>query len=119
MKPWQRSNEPIAWSLFGAGGMVLGFLAPAMIVISGIIMPFVFADNPQAVYQGAIALLATVPGKLFLLVTIALPLYHCAHRLYHGLHDLHIQGPKALMLGIFYGGATVLSIVAGAWLLVI
>ena len=37
-------------------------------------------------------------GKLALLLVIALTLYHCAHRIYHGLHDLHVKANPVLML---------------------
>lgn len=117
MTEWKRSNEPIAWSLFGAGGMVLAFMAPALIVITGVMLPLLVADQPQAVYSTALELVTHPLGKLLLLVIIALPLYHTVHRMYHGLHDLHIHGPKWLLLGLFYGGATVLSLVAAALLL--
>jgi len=104
-----RSNEPIVWSLFGAGGMILAFLAPAMIVITGFLLPFYFADRPQDVYRGMSQFLANPFAQLFLLAFIALSLYHAAHRLYHGMHDLHVHGPRIAMLLLFYGGATVLT----------
>jgi len=104
-----RSNEPIAWSLFGAGGMILAFLAPAMIVISGFLLPFYFASSSQAVYVGLSQFFANPFAKLAFLAFVALSLYHAAHRLYHGLHDLHVHGPGPAMLVLFYGGATVLS----------
>ncbi|AJQ96278.1 fumarate reductase subunit FrdD [Gynuella sunshinyii] len=118
MKQYTRSHEPIAWSLFGAGGMVIALFMPAVIVITGLLMPFVFSD-PNAVYQGAMAMAQNWIGKLFLLVVIALQLYHTVHRIHHGLHDIHVHGPNGLMLLIFYGGATVLSVLTAGWLLAI
>ena len=118
-KPWQRSHEPVAWSLFGAGGMVLAFFAPALILITGVLMPFVFGAEPDAVYRGALAVAGHPIGKLFLLVAIALPLYHCVHRIHHGLHDLHIHGPNRLMVTLFYGGATLLSLVTAVWIMLV
>ena len=112
MTEWKRSNEPIAWSLFGAGGMVLAFMAPALIIITGVLLPLAAADQAHTVYLTALTLATHPLGKLLLLVIIALPLFHTGHRMYHGLHDLHIYGPKWLLLGLFYGGATVLSLVA-------
>ena len=118
MKQYTRSHEPIAWSLFGAGGMVFALLTPAIIVITGLLIPFVFSD-PHVVYQGALALAQNWIGKLFLLVVVALQLYHTVHRIHHGLHDIHVHGPNGLMLLIFYGGATVLSVLTAGWLLAI
>jgi fumarate reductase subunit D len=116
---WQRSHEPITWSLFGGGGMVLAFVAPALILITGLLMPFVFGAEPEAVYRGALTVASHPIGKLLLLVAIALPLYHCVHRIHHGLHDLHIHGPNPLMVTLFYGGATLLSLVTAVWLLML
>lgn len=115
----RRSNEPIAWSLFGAGGMLLAFLGPAMVLSTGMLLGLVHADEPQRVYVAIGALLGHPLGKLFVLMMIALPLYHTLHRIHHGLHDLHLEGPRTLMPVIFYGLATLLSIAAASWLLVI
>ncbi len=117
MTEWKRSHEPIAWSLFGGGGMVLAFFAPALIIITGILLPFVFAGDPRSVYVSAIAMASHPLGNVFLLVIIALPLFHTAHRLYHGLHDLHVHGPILFLQLVFYGGATLLSLFAGFLLL--
>lgn len=113
----RRSNEPIAWSLFGAGGMVLALLGPAAIVVSGLLLPFYFADSPQDVYRLTDRLLTHLAGKLFVFLFVALTLYHTAHRLYHGLNDLHVRGPRMAWATLFYGGATLLALVCGALLL--
>lgn len=112
----RRSNEPIAWSLFGAGGMTLAFCGPAMICAT-VILGDVSAEHPEVVYAHVITWLSHPIGKLLLLAFISLSLYHTAHRLYHGLHDLHITLPKMPMLLLFYGGATALSVICGVLLL--
>jgi fumarate reductase subunit D len=115
----RRSNEPIAWSLFGAGGMLLAFLGPAMILTTGVLLGMVHASEPQQVYLATETLLTHPLGKLFMLAMISLPIYHTLHRIHHGLHDLHLEGPRTLMPVLFYGLATLLSIAAASWLLVI
>jgi fumarate reductase subunit D len=35
----KRSNEPIFWSLFGAGGMLAALIGPALVFITGIAVP--------------------------------------------------------------------------------
>jgi fumarate reductase subunit D len=114
---WKRSHEPLAWSLFGGGGMVLAFFGPALVIITGLLMPWLLADDPASVYRGLAAFAGHPGGKLMLLVLIALPLFHTVHRLYHGLHDLHLAGPRTLLQVFFYGGATVLSLITAGWLL--
>ena len=109
----RRSNEPIAWSLFGAGGMVLAFVGPAMLVITGLLLPLIFAQDPGRAYAAVSGTLSGPLAKLFMLLFVSLSLYHTAHRLYHGLHDLHVEGPRALLLSVFYGGATLLTLLTG------
>ncbi len=113
---YSRSHEPIAWSLFGAGGMVVAFIIPVLALITGLLMP---TWPVETLYPNLLAFSQSWIGKLALLLVIALTLYHCAHRIYHGLHDLHVKANPVLMLLLFYGGATVLTAVTAAWLLVI
>ena len=95
-------SAPAVWcSRFGTGA----------IVVSGFLLPFYFADNPEDAYRVVGELLGNPFGKLFLFLCIAPSLYYTAHRLYHGLNDLHIQGPQVAMLLLFYGGATILTVI--------
>ena len=113
---YPRSNEPIAWSLFGAGGMVVAFITPVLILISTLLVPLDLADSAILSYNNVLNLLNTGWGALAIFMVIALQLFHAAHRIYHGLHDLHIEGNDTLMLVIFYGGASALSLLAGVLL---
>lgn len=112
----RRSNEPIAWSLFGAGGMLLAFCGPAVICAT-LVLGLASTEHPETVYHSVAGWLANPIGKLLLLSFIALSLYHTVHRMYHGLHDLHITLPRVPMLLFFYGGATVLSALCALLLL--
>lgn len=120
MTQYTRSHEPVAWSLFGAGGVVLAFLTPALIIVTGFIMPLVYgASDPATVYQQTLAFSQHWIGKAVLLIVIALPLFHAAHRIFHGFHDLHIHGPKRPMLLLTYGSATLLSALCAMLLLML
>ncbi len=112
-----RSHEPIAWSLFGAGGMVVAFITPVLILISTLLVPLGLADSALLSYANVLNLLNTGWGALAIFIVITLQLFHAAHRIYHGLHDLHLKGNATLMLLVFYGGASVLSLVTGVLLL--
>lgn len=105
-KTYARSHEPIAWSLFGAGGMVVAFIIPALALISGLLMP---SWPAESLYLNLLGFIQSWIGKVSLFTVISLTLYHTAHRIYHGLHDLHVDAPRLLMLLLFYGGATLLS----------
>lgn len=116
MKTYKRSHEPLAWSLFGAGGMVVAFILPMLVLMTG----FVFVpDASLRVYGLMEAWLSDWVGKTLLFLIISLTLYHTVHRIFHGLHDLHFGGNPRVMSLVFYGAATALSIVCAAWLLVI
>lgn len=114
---YTRSHEPIAWSLFGAGGMVVAFITPVLILISALLVPLGLVDSSLLSYGNVLNLLNTGWGALAIFIVITLQLFHAAHRIYHGLHDLHIKGNATLMLLIFYGGASALSLVTGVLLL--
>lgn len=99
----KRSNAPIFWSLFGAGGVVSALLGPVLVFITGIAAPTGLALQPDALsYKRMLAFAHGVPGKVLLLAVISLFLWHAAHRIYHGLHDLGAHpgvGTKVLLYG--------------------
>jgi len=114
-----RSHEPIVWSLFGAGGMVVAFISPWLIVITGLLLPLGLVSEDVLAYQRVLEFVQSWWGKLFLLVVISLQLYHAVHRIHHGLHDLHIEGPPVIMATLFYGGATLLSLMLAVLLVTV
>lgn len=112
-KDYTRSHEPIAWSLFGAGGMIVAFITPVLILISTLLVPLRLVDSTLLSYSNILSMVTTGWGALAIFIVITLQLFHAAHRIYHGLHDLHIEGNTTLMLLVFYGGASALSLAAG------
>ena len=117
MEALKRSNKPIFWSLFGAGGMLSALIGPMLIFITGIAIPLGILLNKETMsYERTLALAHNGFGKLALLVVISLFLFHGLHRMYHGLHDLGIhvsRGLKALFHGLAFLGT-----IAAAMLLV-
>jgi len=114
---YPRSHEPIAWSLFGAGGMVVAFITPALVIIVALLIPLGIVDSQLLSYERVLGFLQTGWGALALLIVIGLQLYHAAHRIHHGLFDLHIKINTRLSACLFYGGATILNLLT-VWLLV-
>lgn len=106
----KRSNEPVFWSLFGAGGMVAALLLPVMILLT-LMGPLGMLPEGAMSYERMLAFSQSILGKLVILAAIILPLWHAAHRLLHGLHDLGIHVEHAKGQKIFYGAATILSVV--------
>ena len=114
----KRSHEPIFWSLFGAGGVLSALLAPILILITGIITPIGVWMPPQALeYSRVLGFAQHWLGKLLILAVISLFLFHAAHRIYHGLHDLGVHAGAGTMAAA-YGGA-LLATLATAYLLLV
>jgi len=113
----KRSHEPIFWSLFGAGGVLSALVAPALIFITGIIAPVGLWMPAQALDHARVLGFAHHwVGKLALLAVISLFLFHAAHRIYHGLHDIGVHAGTGAMAAT-YGGALIGTVAAG-WLLI-
>lgn len=113
----KRSNKPIFWSLFGAGGMLSALVGPALIFVTGIAVPAGILLNKETTsYERVLAFAQSGFGKLALLAVIALFLFHGLHRMYHCLHDFGIHvgpGRKALFHGFAAAGT-----LATLWLLI-
>ena len=112
----RRSREPIAWSLFGAGGMLLAFLGPALVLITLLVLPGMNVDAP-AVYPAFLAALQHPLGGLVTVTALSLIFFHTLHRICHGLHDLHVPLSARVVGWTCYGTASLLSLLAGLWVL--
>jgi fumarate reductase subunit D len=113
----KRSNEPVFWALFGAGGMLSALVAPVLLFITGIALPLGWLLPPAAWNHARVLALAQHPlAKLVALAVISLFLFHACHRLLHSLHDLGVHTGRAAALA-FYGFATVATVVTAALLL--
>ena len=105
-----KSNKPIVWSLFAAGGTLAAFLAPVLVLL------FLLAALGHApILLGNSQLHAFAEhwfGKLFFLAVIALFLWHAAHRLRVTLHDFGLRQDwiVAVVLYLVAAAGTVLSV---------
>jgi fumarate reductase subunit D len=115
----KRSNAPIFWSLFGAGGVLSALFGPVLVFITGIAALAGFGLPPEALaYSRVLAFAQTMGGKAFLFAVIALFLWHAAHRIYHCLHDFGVHpgiATKVLLYGFAFAG----TVAAAALLLTI
>ena len=97
----KRSNAPIYWSLFGAGGLLSALVAPgvALVLLGGMLT-----------YTQATAVAHNLLGKAFLFAIASLFLWHAAHRIYHAIHDFGIKpgfGAWLVCYGVALGGTLV------------
>jgi fumarate reductase subunit D len=115
----KRSNAPVFWGLFGAGGMLSALLGPMLIFITGIAVPLgLLLPSDLMSYPRMLAFAQHWAGKSFLFAVIALFIWHAVHRIFHSLHDVGIR-TGALAKLLCYGGALVLTLLALWSLLVI
>jgi len=111
-----RSNEPLWWGPFSAGMMIDALCVPALIVITGFVLPLLFPHSADSA-----RLLINHPlTRLFLFVVISLSLIHWAHRFRYILFDLGLKGGRTAVAAACYGAAIVGTVVAavvalGVW----
>ena len=115
----KRSNEPIFWSLFGAGGMLAALIGPALVFITGIAVPLGLIYAPDTMsYNNMLAFAQNWAGKLVMFGVVALFLWHAAHRIAILLHDFGVHAVAAVQL-FPYGGAFLGTVIAGYALLAV
>lgn len=113
----KRSNAPVFWLLFGAGGMFSALLGAALVFITGLAVPLGWPLSPDLLtYPRALGFAQHWLGKAFLFAVIALFAWHAAHRILCSLHDLGIHKGVVAKLAC-YGSALAISVVAGGCLL--
>jgi fumarate reductase subunit D len=108
----KRSNAPIFWALFGAGGMLSALTGPALVFITGLAVPLGLFVAPELMsYQHMLGFAQHILGKLLILAVVVLYLWHAAHRIYKSLHDIGIHPSLASRLAC-YGTAMAGSLLA-------
>jgi len=113
-----RTNEPIFWSLFGAGGVVVAFVLPMLILLTGIAYPLGLLPEEAFSYDRMVAVASNPFGKLFILIVISLTLWHGLHRIFLSLHDFGIE-KRNWQRWLLYGFAAVCTLVTAVLLLVL
>jgi fumarate reductase subunit D len=115
----KRSNAPIFWLLFGAGGMLSALLGPVLVLITGVLVPLnLLLPRELMSYPRMLELAQHWMGKGLLLAVVSLFAWHAAHRILHSLHDLGIRGGVFTKLAC-YGMALAVTLGAAACLVAV
>ncbi|HVI50615.1 MAG TPA: fumarate reductase subunit FrdD [Candidatus Sulfotelmatobacter sp.] len=106
-----KSSKPILWLPFAGGGLVSALITPALILVTGLLVPLGLLHLP---YDKIAGFAHNPIGKLILFGVVALPAWHAAHRMRTTAHDLGLGAGIPVKL-VCYGSAwlmIVISIVA-------
>lgn len=96
-----KSNKPIVWGPFAAGGTLTAFLTPALMVLT---LLAAVGRVPEALsYERLHAFGASWPGKAALVVTVGLSLWSAAHRLRITAYDLGLRADPAVAALVYTG----------------
>ena len=95
-----KSNEPIWWSLFSAGGVVAAFFFPVTIIITSVAVSAGWTST-----EGLRELAGHPLARLYLLLLISLPLFHWAHRFRYVAIDLGLKRLSGVLPFFCYGTA--------------
>jgi fumarate reductase subunit D len=97
------------WFLFAQGGVLAAVLLPVHILFQGILGPL---GVVKVVAPDNAAILGNPIVKLYLLVLIAVPFFHFAHRLRYLLVDFGVPAARSIPAQVvFYGGAILVTLV--------
>lgn len=104
-----KSNKPIVWGLFAAGGTVSAFVLPALIFVTGLAVPLGIFSGDALSYDRVHPFVSHWFVSLVLFGVITLSLWHAAHRIRITLHDfgLHHDGVLGVILYLAAGLFTI------------
>ena len=109
-----KSNKPIVWGLFAAGGMVTALFTPVLTFLTLLtalrFTPILFT------YECLHTIASYWIGKLSIFVFVTLSLWHAAHRMRITAHDFGIRS-DLLIATMLYVVAAIGTILTGFSLL--
>jgi fumarate reductase subunit D len=108
-----RSQEPVVWGLFAAGGTLTALLTPALLLLT---LLAALGRPPELLeYDHLRALAAHWAGKLALFGIVFLSLWHAAHRFRTTIHDFGVRARARVAL-LAYAVAAVGTVATIAFL---
>lgn len=111
-----KSNKPVVWGPFAAGGTITALLTPALILLT---LAAALGHLPHGLtYEGLRAFVSHPFAKAAIFVVLALSLWSSAHRLRITFHDFGMRR-DALVGALCYTAAAIgtLVLLGSLWLL--
>ncbi|MCL1089878.1 fumarate reductase subunit FrdD [Shewanella profunda] len=112
----KRSDEPIWWGLFGAGGVWFAMITPVTVLVMGILLPLHGFGLVDISYDKVYAFVSSPIGGGFTVLSLSLPMWHAMHRVHHGLHDLQIHLGSVGKYACYLAAALV-TVLATVWVI--
>ena len=84
-----KSNKPIVWGLFAAGGMATALVTPVLTFIT--LLTALHFTPSLFTYECLHTMASHWIGKLIIFVFVTLSLWHAAHRMRITAHDFGIR----------------------------
>jgi len=107
----KRSNEPVLWVLFSAGGVLAALAIPVLLFLVFLAFPLGWINPPSYARLHDLARLPITRLGLFVLCFFSL--FHWAHRFRYTLYDgLQLKHLFALVAVLCYGAAAAGSALA-------
>jgi fumarate reductase subunit D len=92
-----KSTEPLWWIPFAGGMMIDAMVMPALIIITGLLIPLGVV-RPEALFT----LLNNPLVRFVLFVVISFTFFHAAHRLRFVLPDLGMHFLRPVLIGLYF-----------------
>jgi fumarate reductase subunit D len=94
-----KSNKPLVWGTFAAGGTLTAFVTPVLILLC---LLAALGHTPDILtYEGLHGFAALWFGKLALFVVIALSLWSAAHRLRITFYDFGVRLDTPVAIAVY------------------
>lgn len=98
-----KSNKPLVWGPFAAGGTITAFVTPVLIVLT---LLAAFGYMPDMLgYENLRSVLAHWFAKLSMSVVIFLSLWSAAHRLRITCYDLGVRADTLVAAALYLAAA--------------
>jgi fumarate reductase subunit D len=98
-----KSNKPVIWGLFAAGGTVTAFVTPALVLLT--LLPAAGVMPELLAYDNLRAFAGHWLGKAAVFAVIFLSLWHAAHRLRVTLHDFGVRADLLVAIAVYLAAA--------------